>query len=103
LSAVVFLFFRAAGGVQNSARWAARLSSTSTTTGGGSVTWGSDSVADTWLRVATGSSVNIASRGSATSLGGDTENIGFRAIIHGTAIVPNDTYRATVTLTAISN
>lgn len=93
----------AAGGVQNSARWAARLSSTSTTTAGGSVTWGSDGVADTWLRVATGSSVNIASRGSATGLGGDTENIGFRAIIHGTAIVPNDTYRATVTLTAITN
>ncbi len=92
-----------AGGVQNSARWAARLSSTSTTAGGGSVTWGADGASDTWLRVATGSAVNIASRGSATGVGGDEENIGFRVIIHGTAIVPNDTYRATVTLTAITN
>ena len=92
-----------AGGVLNNARWAARLSSTSTTTGGGSVTWGSDGVSDTWLRVATGSSVNIANRTSATGPGGDVEKIGFRVIINGTAIVPNDTYRATVTLTAITN
>ncbi len=92
-----------AGGLLNSARWAARLSSTSTTTGGGSVTWGSDGASETYLRVATGSAVQIANRTSQTSGAGDTEKVNFRAIIHGTAIVPTDTYKATVTFTATTN
>ncbi len=92
-----------AGGVQNSARWAARLSSTSTTAGGGSVTWGADGASETYLRVATGSAVQIANRTSQTSIAGDVEKINFRAIIHGTAIVPTDTYKGTVTFTATTN
>ena len=89
--------------ISNDARWAARLSSTSTTTGGAGQSWGTDGTSDTWLRVATGSAVNIASRTTQTSAGGDTQNIGFRAIIHGTAIVPTDTYKATVVFTATTN
>jgi hypothetical protein len=92
-----------AGTVNNDARWAARLSSTSTTVGGAGIGWGTDGTSDTWLRVATGSAVNIANRATQTSGGGDTENIGFRAIIHGTAIIPTDTYKATVTVTATTN
>lgn len=89
--------------VTNDARWAARLSSTSTTTGGAGITWGSDSTTDTWLNIGTGSAVNIANRSTQTSTSGDTENIGFRAIINGTAIVPTDTYKGTVTFTATTN
>lgn len=92
-----------AGGVQNSARWAGRLSSTSTTPGGGSVTWGADGASETWLRVATGSAVQIANRATQTTVAGDTENVGFRAVINGTAIVPTDVYRATVVFTATTN
>ncbi len=91
------------GTLNNGARWAGRLSSTSTTTGGAGLAWGADGVSDTWLRVATGSAVNIAASTTATSVSGDTENIGFRAIIHGTAIVPSDVYKATVTFTATTN
>jgi len=89
--------------VTNDARWAARLSSTSTTTGGAGITWGSDGATDTWLNVATGSLVNIARKSTFTSAAGDTENIGFRAIINGTKVVPTDTYKATVTFTATAN
>ena len=92
-----------AGGVQNSARWAARVSSTSTTAGGGSVTWGSDGASETYLRVATGSAVQIANRATQTTVAGDTEKVNFRAIINGTAIVPSDTYKATVVFTATTN
>ena len=92
-----------AGGVQNSARWAGRLSSTSTTPGGGAVTWGADGASETYLRVSTGSAVQIANRTSATTASGDLQNVGFRAIIHGTAIVPTDTYKATVIFTATTN
>lgn len=91
----------AGGTVNNDARWAGRLSSTSTTTGGAGIGWGSDGVNDRWLRVATGAGVNIASRQSTTA--GDTQNIGFRAIIHGNAIVQSDIYKATVTVTAVTN
>ncbi len=89
--------------VTNDARWAARLSSTSTTTGGAGITWGADGPTDTWLNVGTGSAVNIASRTSETSGAGDSQVIGFRAIINGSAIVPTDIYKATVTFTATSN
>jgi hypothetical protein len=89
--------------VTNDARWAARLSSTSTTTGGAGISWGSDGTTDTWLNVGTGSAVNIASRNSETTGNGDTQNIGFRAILNGSVIVPTDVYKATVTFTATSN
>jgi hypothetical protein len=93
----------AAGTVNNDARWAGRLSSTSTTAGGAGQSWGADGTTDKWLRVATGSAVNIANRATQTSVAGDTENVGFRAILHGTVIVPSDTYKAYVTLTATTN
>ncbi len=89
--------------VSNDARWAGRLSSTSTTVGGAGKFWGSDGLSDTWLRVATGSSVSVAARTNRTSESGDVQNIGLRAIIQGTAIVPNDVYRATVVFTAVTN
>jgi hypothetical protein len=92
-----------AGTVNNDARWAGRLSSTSTTPGGSGQSWGTDGTSDAWLRVATGSSVNIAKRNTQTTGGGDTENIGFRAILHGTVIVPSDTYKAYVVMTATDN
>ncbi len=89
--------------VTDDARWAARLSSTSTTTGGAGITWGADGTHDTWLNVGTGSAVNISNRSNYTSSGGDLQKIGFRAIINGTSIVPTDTYKATVTFTATTN
>ena len=93
----------AGGTVNNTARWAGRLSSTSTTAGGAGLGWGSDGTSDKWLRVATGSAVNIANATTRTSVSGDIENIGFRVIIHGSAIVPNDQYKAAVTMTALPN
>jgi hypothetical protein len=47
--------------------------------------------------------VNIANATTRTSVSGDIENIGFRVIIHGSAIVPNDQYKAAVTMTALPN
>ncbi len=96
--------FTPTSNVTNDARWAGRLSSTSTTATGASVSWGSDGPStDLWLNVATGAGLNIAKRNSQTAVAGDSEVIGFRAIIHGTAIVPTDTYRATVVFTATTN
>jgi hypothetical protein len=90
--------------VTNDARWAGRLSSTSTTTGGGTVSWGADGGGtEKWLRVSTGSTVQIANRTTQTAVAGDSENVGFRAAINGTAIVPTDTYKATVVFTATTN
>ncbi len=96
--------FTPTSNVTNDARWAGRLSSTSTTATGASVTWGSDGPStDLWLNVATGAGLNIAKRTSQTGVSGDSEVIGFRTIIHGTSIVPTDTYRATVVFTATNN
>ncbi len=89
--------------VSNDARWAARLSSTSTTATGSGISWGTDGTSDRWLNVGTGSSVMIAKRTTRTSVAGDTENIGFRTIIQGAVIVPTDTYKATVTITVLTN
>jgi len=83
-------------------RWAARLSSTSTTPGG-AISWGSDGASDTWLNVATGSVVTISNRSTATSFAGDTQLIGFRAIIGSSKIQPTDTYKAIVVFTATTN
>ncbi len=89
--------------VSNDARWAGRLSSTSTTATGAGITWGNDGLTDRWLNIGTGSSVMIAKRTTRTSVAGDTENIGFRTIIQGAVIVPDDTYKATVTFTVLAN
>jgi len=86
-------------------RWAGRLSSTSTTNTGAGLHWGTDvnGANDRWLNVATGSTINIAKRNSVTTSGGDTENVGFRAIIGTSKIQPTDTYKVTVVFTATTN
>jgi hypothetical protein len=92
--------------VTNDARWAGRLSAASTTTGGAGKDWGADTGVtgtEKWLRVGTGSAVNISTRTTQTSVAGDVQKVGFRAIINGTAIVPTDTYKATVIFTATTN
>lgn len=87
------------------ARWAGRLSSTSTTNTGAGMTWGTDvsGANDKWLNVATGSTVNIAKRTTETSSTGDVQVVAFRAIIGSSAFVPTDTYKATVTFTVTTN
>jgi hypothetical protein len=89
----------------NGARWAGRLSSTSTTNTGAGMTWSTDAgnSTDRFLNVATGSTVNIAKRTSQTTGGGDSEVIQFRAIIGSNVIQPSDTYKVTVTFTATTN
>jgi len=88
-------------------RWAARLSSTSTTNTGAGMTWGTNAgnSTDRFLNVATGSTVNIAKRSSVTGTGGsaDLEVVMFRAIIGTNKVQPTDTYRVTVTFTAVTN
>jgi hypothetical protein len=67
--------------------------------------WGTDvnGANDRWLNVATGSTVNIAKRNTATTFAGDSELIGFRAIIGSAFLQPTDTYIVTVTFTAVTN
>ena len=86
-------------------RWAARLSSNSTTATGAGMHWGTDvnGAADRWLNVATGSTINIAKRTSQTTGGGDNELIAFRAIIGTSKIQPTDIYKVTVVFTATTN
>lgn len=99
------IFSIATVGVADS-RWAGRLSSTSDTATGAGLDWGSDNAGvsiDKFLNVATGSTVNIAKRNSATPSGGDDEVIMFRAIVGANKIQPSDTYKVTVTFTATTN
>jgi hypothetical protein len=85
------------------ARWGARLSSTSTTTGGGDVTWGSDGASETYVAVATGSAVNIAKRQTDTSSTGDVEVLRWKAIVPSGVFVPTGTYKAYVQFTVTDN
>jgi len=85
------------------ARWAARLSSTSTTTGGGDITWGSDGATETYVPVATGSTVNIAKRQSDTASTGDVEVIRWKVIIPSGVFIPTGTYKAYVQFTVTDN
>jgi hypothetical protein len=86
-------------------RWAARLSSTSTTNTGAGMTWGTNAgdTTDKFLNVATGSTVNIAKRSTQTLAAGDSEVVQFRAIVGSSYIQPTDTYKVTVTFTATTN
>jgi hypothetical protein len=90
-------------------RWAARLSSTSTTGSGAGVDWGSggddaaNQATDRWLNVATGSTVSIAKRTSETTTTGDSEVIAFMARISGSKSQEADTYKVIVTFTATTN
>lgn len=85
---------------QTKALWGGRLSSTSTTVS--TATWGTDASTEKWLNVGTGS-YTIATRTSATTNGGDSEVIGFRAQIGTSKIQPTGTYTATVTFTATAS
>jgi hypothetical protein len=85
------------------ARWGARLSSISTTTGGGDVTWGSDSATEGYVPVATGSAINIAKRNSPTSADGDLEYIRWKAIVPSGVFVPTGTYKTYVQFTETAN
>lgn len=80
----------------NDARWAGRLSSTSTDT---DVKWGIDNSTDKWLNVGTGS-YSIVSRSGPTDPGGSAQVLQFRAEIGAAAIQMPGTYRATVVVTA---
>ncbi len=85
------------------ARWGARLSSLSTTTGGGDVTWGSDGSTEGYVPVATGSAINIAKRNSPTSADGDLEYIRWKAIVPSGVFVPTGTYKTYVQFTETTN
>ena len=82
-------------------RWAARVKSASTTTGGAGKNWGTDGSSENWLNVGTGAQVSLVSRATETS--GDTELIQFKAYIGSSSAQPSGTYRATVVITANDN
>jgi hypothetical protein len=84
-------------------RWAARLRANSSTTGGASVVWGSDGATEGYLNVGTGSAVNIARRTSATSPGGDTENLLYKVVIPSGVFQPTGTYKTTILFTITDN
>lgn len=90
-------------GTGSGSRWAARLRGNSTTTGGGSVTWGADGATEGFLNVATGSAVNIARRTTETASGGDTQNFLFKVVIPSSSFQPTGLYRATIRFTATDN
>ncbi len=82
-------------------RWAARVKSASTTTGGAGKNWGTDGSSETWLNVGTGAQVSLVKRTTETA--GDTELIQFKAYIGSASAQPSGTYRATVIITANDN
>jgi hypothetical protein len=84
-------------------RWAARLRSNSSTTGGASVTWGTDGATEGYLNVATGSAVNIAKRTTETASTGDVENFSYKVVIPASVFQPTGTYRATIVYTVVDN
>ena len=90
-------------GTGSGARWAARLRGNSSTTGGSSVTWGSDGATEGFLNVATGSAVNIAKRTTETASTGDNEYFLFKVVIPSGAFKPTGTYKSTVHFTVTDN
>ncbi len=84
-------------------RWGARLRANSTTPAGGAVTWGSDGGSEGFLAVATGSSVSIAKRNSATSASGDFEHFLFKVVIPSATFQPTGTYKGTIRFTVTDN
>lgn len=89
--------------ITTSSRWAARLRANSSTTGGGTITWGSDGATEGFLNVATGSSVNVAKRNTETSSTGDIENFLFKVVIPTGTFQPTGTYKATILFTVTDN
>ena len=90
-------------GSGSGARWAARLRANSSTTGGGSVTWGADGSTEGFLNVATGSAINIAKRNNPTSGSGDIQNFLFKVFIPSSSFQPTGTYKATIRFTVTDN
>jgi hypothetical protein len=84
-------------------RWAARVKSASTTSGGAGKNWGTDGSSETWLNVGTGAQVSLIKRTTSTAGSSDTEYIQFKAYIGSNSAQPSGTYRATVILTANDN
>jgi len=92
-----------ATGSGSGSRWAGRLRGNSSTTGGGSVSWGSDSSTEGFLNVGTGGAVQIAKRTSETSSTGDVENFLWKVLIPASTFQPTGTYKVTVTVSMVDN
>lgn len=80
--------------------WGGRVSSTSSGTQIGSLDFGTDTSAEKYAKVATGSSVAIRQKTSVSQPGGDIIRVHFRAYVGGNKVQPTGTYKATVTFTA---
>lgn len=90
-------------GSGSGSRWAARLRGNSTTTGGGTITWGADGATEGFLNVATGSAISIAKRTTETSSTGDLEHFLFKVVIPSGAFQATGTYKATIRFTVTDN
>ncbi len=83
----------------NASGWGGRVSSTSSGSQTGNLDFGTDTSAEKYARVATGSSVAIRTKTSASQQNGDIIRVHFRAYIGSAHIQPTGTYAATVTFT----
>jgi hypothetical protein len=83
-------------------RWAARLRSGSTTTGGSGPDFGADS-AQKFLNVGSGSAVTVASNTAPTAVAGDSEYIQFKVISGASNVNAATTYKATVIMSVVNN
>lgn len=90
-------------GTGSGARWAGRLRAISTTPGGGTITWGSDSATEGFLNVATGAAVNVAKRTSPTAGAGDNEHFLFKVVIPSGTFQSTGLYKATIRFTVTDN
>ena len=90
-------------GSGSGSRWAARLRASSTTPGGGTVSWGADGATEGFLNVATGSAINIAKRTTETTSTGDIQNFLFKVVIPSGAFQPTGTYKSTIRFTVVDN
>ncbi len=90
-------------GTGSGSRWAARLRANSTSPGGATITWGTDSSTETFLNVTTGAAVDIAKRTSATGAQNDIENFLFKMVIPLNVFQPTGTYKANIIFTATDN
>jgi len=84
-------------------RWAGRLRGNSTTVGGGTVSWGSDSATEGFLNVGTGYAVQVAKRTSETSSTGDVENFLWKVLIPASTFQPTGTYKVEVQVSMVDN
>jgi hypothetical protein len=76
---------------------------TSSTIGGGDISWGNDGDHEGFLNVTTGSIVNIAKRLTETTPSGDTEVIKYKVYIPTGVFQPTGYYKVTVQYTATDN